>query len=282
MTLTSLADTLKLADGHEIPGFGFGTYLISDQAAMDTTIKTAWDQGYRLFDTAMLYRNEDLLGESLRRLEIPRQELYLTTKVAEEVQGYDQTLKSVEGSLKRLGLDYLDLLLVHWPVREHFFDTWRAFEKLKADGKVKSIGVSNYTAAHLDLLATKAQEMPVIDQVEYHPYLNQLALLAYNQEHHIITEAWSPLGRRAVLGDPMIAKIGHHHDKTVAQVILRWELQHGILPIPKSQHAERIAENAQVFDFTLSTDEMSMIDLLNKYQRTGNEPEIVYETGKQY
>ena len=282
MTLTSLADTLKLADGHEIPGFGFGTYLISDQAAMDTTIKTAWDQGYRLFDTAMLYRNEDLLGESLRRLEIPRQELYLTTKVAEEVQGYDQTLKSVEGSLKRLGLDYLDLLLVHWPVREHFFDTWRAFEKLKADGKVKSIGVSNYTAAHLDLLATKAQEMPVIDQVEYHPYLNQLALLAYNQEHHIITEAWSPLGRRAVLGDPMIAKIGQHHDKTVAQVILRWELQHGILPIPKSQHAERIAENAQVFDFTLSTDEMSMIDLLNKYQRTGNEPEIVYETGKQY
>ncbi|UIF28713.1 aldo/keto reductase [Levilactobacillus brevis] len=282
MTLTSLADTLKLADGHEIPGFGFGTYLISDQAAMDTTIKTAWVQGYRLFDTAMLYRNEDLLGESLRRLEIPRQELYLTTKVAEEVQGYDQTLKSVEGSLKRLGLDYLDLLLVHWPVREHFFDTWRAFEKLKADGKVKSIGVSNYTAAHLDLLATKAQEMPVIDQVEYHPYLNQLALLAYNQEHHIITEAWSPLGRRAVLGDPMIAKIGHHHDKTVAQVILRWELQHGILPIPKSQHAERIAENAQVFDFTLSTDEMSMIDLLNKYQRTGNEPEIVYETGKQY
>lgn len=282
MTLTSLADTIKLADGHEIPGFGFGTYLISDQEAMDTTIKTAWDQGYRLFDTAMLYRNEDILGETLHRLEIPRQELYLTTKVAEEVQGYDQTLKSVEGSLKRLKLDYLDLLLVHWPVREHFFDTWRAFEKLKADGKVKSIGVSNYTAAHLDLLATKAKEMPVVDQVEYHPYLNQLALLDYNQQHHIVTEAWSPLGRRAVLGDPMIAKIGQHHNKSVAQTILRWELQHGILPIPKSQHAERITENAQVFDFSLSEDEMSTIDLLNKYQRTGNEPEIVYETGKQY
>ncbi|NLR09231.1 MULTISPECIES: aldo/keto reductase [Lactobacillaceae] len=282
MTLTSLADTIKLADGHEIPGFGFGTYLISDQEAMDTTIKTAWDQGYRLFDTAMLYRNEDILGETLHRLEIPRQELYLTTKVAEEVQGYDQTLKSVEGSLKRLKLDYLDLLLVHWPVREHFFDTWRAFEELKADGKVKSIGVSNYTAAHLDLLATKAKEMPVVDQVEYHPYLNQLALLDYNQQHHIVTEAWSPLGRRAVLGDSMIAKIGQHHNKSVAQTILRWELQHGILPIPKSQHAERITENAQVFDFSLSEDEMSTIDLLNKYQRTGNEPEIVYETGKQY
>ena len=282
MTLTSLADTIKLADGHEIPGFGFGTYLISDQEAMDTTIKTAWDQGYRLFDTAMLYRNEDILGETLQRLEIPRQELYLTTKVAEEVQGYDQTLRAVEGSLKRLKLDYLDLLLVHWPVREHFFETWRAFEKLKADGKVKSIGVSNYTAAHLDLLATKAKEMPVVDQVEYHPYLNQLALLDYNKAHNIVTEAWSPLGRRAVLGYPMIAKIGKHHDKSVAQIILRWELQHGILPIPKSQHAERITENAQVFDFTLGEDEMSTIDLLNKYQRTGNEPEIVYETGKQY
>ncbi|WP_407888966.1 aldo/keto reductase [Levilactobacillus sp. N40-8-2] len=282
MTLTNIADTIKLADGHEIPGFGFGTYLISDQASMDTTIKTAWDDGYRLFDTAMLYRNEDILGETLQRLEIPRQELYLTSKVAEEVQGYDQTLRSVEGSLKRLQMDYLDLLLIHWPVREHFFDTWRAFEQLKADGKVKSIGVSNYTAAHLDLLATKAKEMPVVDQVEYHPYLNQLALLDYNKQHNIVTEAWSPLGRRAVLGDPMIAKIGKHHDKSVAQVILRWELQHGILPIPKSQHPERIAENTKVFDFTLGEDEMSTIDLLNKYQRTGNEPEIVYETGKQY
>ena len=282
MTLNQLSDTIKLADGNQMPGLGFGTYLISDQETMDHTIQTAWDQGYRLIDTAMLYRNEDLLGTSLQKLGLPREALFLTSKVAEIVQGYDQTLKAVEGSLKRLQTNYLDLLLIHWPVREHFFETWKALEQLKADGKVRSIGVSNYTIAHLELLATQAKEMPVVNQVEYHPYLNQQALVDYDREKDIVTEAWSPLGRRAVLDDPMIAKMAHHHQKTVAQIILRWELQHGVVPIPKSTHAERIQENTDVFDFELAEDEMGMIDLLNKNQRTGNEPEIVYETGKQY
>ncbi|WP_125573054.1 aldo/keto reductase [Levilactobacillus huananensis] len=282
MTIKNLASTRLLADGNTIPGLGFGTYLLSDQDTMDTTIKAAWDAGYRLFDTAMLYRNEDILGTTLQHLQIPRQELFLTSKVAEVAQGYDKTLQAVTGSLKRLQTDYLDLLLIHWPVRDHFFDTWRALEQLKANGQVKSIGVSNYTVAHLELLATKAQEMPVINQVEYHPYLNQQALNDFDTANHIITEAWSPLGRRVDLADPMIAKIAGHHNKSVAQTILRWELQHNILPIPKSQHAERIRQNAEVFDFTLSEDEMTMIDLLNKNQRNGNEPEIVYETGKQY
>lgn len=282
MTLNQLSDTIKLADGNQMPGLGFGTYLISDQETMDHTIQAAWDQGYRLIDTAMLYRNEDLLGTSLQKLGLPREALFLTSKVAEIVQGYDQTLKAVEGSLKRLQTSYLDLLLIHWPVREHFFETWKALEQLKADGKVRSIGVSNYTIAHLELLATQAKEMPVVNQVEYHPYLNQQALVDYDREKDIVTEAWSPLGRRAVLDDPMIAKMAHHHQKTVAQIILRWELQHGVVPIPKSTHAERIQENTNVFDFELAEDEMGMIDLLNKNQRTGNEPEIVYETGKQY
>lgn len=282
MTIKNLASTRPLADGNAIPGMGFGTYLLSDQETMDATIKAAWDAGYRLFDTAMLYRNEDILGTTLQNLQISRQELFLTSKVAEVAQGYDETLQAVTGSLKRLQTDYLDLLLIHWPVREHFFDTWRALEQLKANGQVKSIGVSNYTVAHLELLATKAKEMPVINQVEYHPYLNQQALNDFDAAHHIITEAWSPLGRRVDLADPMIAKIAGHHHKSVAQTILRWELQHDILPIPKSQHAERIRQNAAVFDFTLSEDEMTMIDLLNKNQRNGNEPEIVYETGKQY
>ncbi|GEO67763.1 aldo/keto reductase [Levilactobacillus spicheri] len=282
MTLNQLSDTIKLADGNQMPGLGFGTYLISDQETMDHTIQAAWDQGYRLIDTAMLYRNEDLLGTSLQKLGLPREALFLTSKVAEIVQGYDQTLKAVEGSLKRLQTNYLDLLLIHWPVREHFFETWKALEQLKADGKVRSIGVSNYTIAHLELLATQAKEMPVVNQVEYHPYLNQQALVDYDREKDIVTEAWSPLGRRAVLDDPMIAKMAHHHQKTVAQIILRWELQHGVVPIPKSTHAERIQENTDVFDFELAEDEMGMIDLLNKNQRTGNEPEIVYETGKQY
>ncbi|HJE45983.1 aldo/keto reductase [Levilactobacillus namurensis] len=282
MTLSNITDTIQLADGNQMPGLGFGTYLINDQDTMDHSIQTAWDAGYRLIDTAMLYRNEDLLGTSLQKLGLPREALFLTSKVAEIVQGYDQTMKAVEGSLKRLQTNYLDLLLIHWPVREHFFETWKALEQLKANGQVKSIGVSNYTIAHLELLALKAKEMPVVNQVEYHPYLNQQALVDYDREQNIVTEAWSPLGRRVVLDDPMIAKMAKHHQKTVAQVILRWELQHGVLPIPKSTHAERIQENAGIFDFTLAEDEMGMIDLLNKNQRTGNEPEIVYETGKQY
>lgn len=282
MTLSNITDTIQLADGNQMPGLGFGTYLINDQDTMDHSIQTAWDAGYRLIDTAMLYRNEDLLGTSLQKLGLPREALFLTSKVAEIVQGYDQTMKAVEGSLKRLQTNYLDLLLIHWPVREHFFETWKALEQLKENGQVKSIGVSNYTIAHLELLALKAKEMPVVNQVEYHPYLNQQALVDYDREQDIVTEAWSPLGRRAVLDDPMIAKMAKHHQKTVAQVILRWELQHGVLPIPKSTHAERIQENAGIFDFTLAEDEMGMIDLLNKNQRTGNEPEIVYETGKQY
>lgn len=282
MTLSNITDTIQLADGNQMPGLGFGTYLINDQDTMDHSIQTAWDAGYRLIDTAMLYRNEDLLGTSLQKLGLPREALFLTSKVAEIVQGYDQTMKAVEGSLKRLQTNYLDLLLIHWPVREHFFETWKALEQLKANGQVKSIGVSNYTIAHLELLALKAKEMPVVNQVEYHPYLNQQALVDYDREQNIVTEAWSPLGRRVVLDDPMIAKMAKHHQKTVAQVILRWELQHGVLPIPKSTHAERIQENVGIFDFTLAEDEMGMIDLLNKNQRTGNEPEIVYETGKQY
>lgn len=282
LVLKSLTDHIKLADGNTMPGLGFGTYLIKDQATMDQTIQTAWDNGYRLIDTAMLYRNEDLLGTALKHLALPRADLFLTTKVAEVVQGYDETIQAVKGSLQRLQLDDVDLLLVHWPVRQHFFETWRAFEDLKKQGLVHSIGVSNYSVAHLELLATQAHEMPVVNQVEYHPYLNQQALADYDRANHIVTEAWSPLGRRVVLADPMLQKIAQHHDRSVAQIVLRWELQHNIVPIPKSQHAQRIAQNAAVFDFSLDADEMTMIDLLNKNQRNGNEPEIVYENGAQY
>jgi len=279
---TKITDTLKLADGNRMPVMGFGTYKIGDQETMNQSIDAAWNAGYRMFDTAMLYRNEDILGPTLHQLGLPREGFFLTSKVAEVVQGYDRTMKAVEGSLKRLQTDYLDLLLVHWPVREHFFDTRKAMEQLKADGKVKTIGVSNYTIAHLELLATQAKEMPVVNQVEYHPYLNQQALFNYDQEKKIVTEAWSPLGRRVVLDNPMLTKMAKHHNKSVAQIVLRWELQHELVTIPKSTHSDRIKENADIFDFSLDVDEMTMIDILNKNERTGNEPEIVYETGKQY
>ncbi|MFC6254747.1 aldo/keto reductase [Secundilactobacillus hailunensis] len=273
--------TVKLADGNEMPLVGFGTYLINTQEMMDTTIKTAFDAGYRLFDTAQIYRNEDFLGQTLVNLQIPRDQVFITTKVAEISQGYDHTIQTVDDSLKRLKTNYLDLLLVHWPVQKYFFDTWRALEKLKADGKVKSIGVSNFSMAHLELLKTKAKEMPVVNQVELHPYLNQRALVQFDKAHDIVTQAWSPLGRGVTLDDEMLKKMADHHHVSVAQLILKWHLQNGVAIIPKSKTPSRIKENCQL-DFDLSEDECGMVDLLNRNQRTGDDPELVYETGKQY
>ncbi|MTV82832.1 aldo/keto reductase [Secundilactobacillus folii] len=274
-------NTVKLADGNELPLVGFGTYLIGTQELMDSTIKTAFDAGYRLIDTAQLYRNEDLLGQSLINLQIPRDQVFITSKVAEISQGYDQTIESIDDSLKRLQTNYLDLLLVHWPVHKYFFETWRALEQLKADGKVKSIGVSNFSMAHLELLQTQAKEMPVVNQVELHPFLNQRPLVKFDKENKIVTQAWSPLGRGVVLDNEMLAKMASHHHVSVAQLILKWDLQNGVAVIPKSKTPERIQENYQL-DFELSEDECGMIDLLNRNQRTGEDPELVYELGKQY
>lgn len=276
-----MTTTMKLADGNELPSVGYGTYLINSQELMDQSIKTAFDAGYRLFDTAQLYRNEDFLGQTLLNLQIPRDQVYITTKVAELSQGYDHTLESIEDSLQRLKTNYIDLLLVHWPLHEFFFDTWRALEKLKADGTVKSIGVSNFSVAHLELLKTKAKEMPVVNQVECHPYLNQRPLVDFDKANDIVTQAWSPLGRGVTLDNEMMAKMAAHHGVSVAQLILKWHLQNGIAVIPKSQTPSRIVENHQL-DFELSKDECGMIDLLNRNQRTGNDPELVYELGRQY
>lgn len=273
--------TIQLADGNTMPLVGFGTYLINTQELMDQSIKTAFDAGYRLFDTAQLYRNEDFLGQTLINLQIPRDQVFITSKVAELSQGYDHTIESVDDSLQRLKTNYLDLLLIHWPMHEYFFDTWRALEQLKADGKVKSIGVSNFSVAHLELLKTQAKEMPVVNQVECHPYLNQRPLVTFDKENKIVTQAWSPLGRGVTLDNEMLKKMADHHDISVAQLILKWHLQNGVAVIPKSKTPSRIAENYQL-EFELSEDECGMIDLLNRNQRTGDDPELVYELGKQY
>ncbi|MBT9672687.1 aldo/keto reductase [Secundilactobacillus kimchicus] len=273
--------SVQLADGNELPLLGFGTYLLESQEQMDAAIKTAFEAGYRLFDTAQLYRNEDLLGDSLIRLQIPRNQVFITSKIAELSQGYQPAIDSIDDSLKRLKTDYLDLVLVHWPVHEHFFETWQALEQLKKDGKVRSIGVSNYTIAHLELLATQATEMPVVNQIERHPLLTQQPMVAYDTAHNIVTQAWSPLGRGVVLNNPMLKKMADHHTVSVAQLVLKWQLAEGVAVIPKSKTTSRIIENHQL-DFDLSEDEIGMIDLLNKNQRTGNEPELVYELGKQY
>lgn len=278
----SIKDTVKLRDGNQMPVEGFGTYKLADQDSMDAAIKSAYEAGYRLFDTAQFYNNEELLGNSIKKLQINRNEIFITTKIPEPKQGYQSTLDAIDESLAKLQTDYIDLLLVHWPVRSHFFETWRAFEDAKKSGKVKSIGVSNYHQTHLDLLKTKATEMPVVNQIEVHPYLSQKSMLKANEDEGIVTQAWSPMGRGATLNDDTIQEIARAHGKSSAQIILRWHLQNGVTIIPKSSTPQRVAENADLYDFELSDHEMKLIDDLNQDFRTGDDPEIVYEIEHQY
>lgn len=273
---------LELADGNRIPQEGFGLYKVDGQETMNSAVRNAFNDGYRLFDTAQLYGNEAEVGTALKQLAIPRDQIFVTTKVAEDNQGYDRSIASVKESLRKLQLDYVDLLLVHWPIERDFFETWRAFEEMKKAGLTKSIGVSNYEMIHLQYLATQAHEMPVVDQVELHPLLTQKPLLKFNHDHQIVTQAWSPLGRGAVLDQDVLKKIAAAHGKSTAQIILRWHLQCGVSFIPKSVHEARIAQNADIYDFKLSDDEMAEIDRLNEYHRTGREPELVYEYNQQY
>lgn len=273
---------LTLADGQQMPQEGFGLYKVDGQDTMTAAIQHAFEDGYRLFDTAQLYGNEAEVGTALKQLALPRDEIFVTTKVAEENQGYDRAIASVKESLQKLQLDYVDLLLVHWPIERSFFETWRAFEDMKKAGLTKSIGVSNFEMIHLQYLATQAHEMPVVDQIELHPLLTQKPLLKFNQDYQIITQAWSPLGRGAILDQDVLKQIAARHQKSPAQVILRWHLQNGVSFIPKSVHEARIAQNAAIYDFSLTPAEMAQIDALNNYQRTGREPELVYEYNRQY
>lgn len=273
--------TYQLNDGNQMPVLGFGTYQLTKPALMNQSIKAAYESGYRLFDTAQYYRNEKMLGDAIRNLGVPRQDVFIVDKVTEMNQGHDLTIDSTNFSLQQLGTDYVDLLLVHWPIADKFFETWEAFEELKKQGKARSIGVSNFTRSQLELLKTQADEMPVVNQIETHPYLNQAPLIKFDKDQSIVTQAWSPLGRGLVLDNPMIQKMAAHHEKSPAQIVLRWDIQRGVAVIPKSQMPARIAQNADL-NFELSDDEMSMLDVMNRNQRTGNEPELVYELGKQY
>lgn len=281
--MTSVSDKwLQLADGNKMPQEGFGVYKITDEDEMKTAIRSAWETGYRLFDTAQMYQNEEMLGHALADLNVSRDQFFLTTKVAEKNQGYESAINSVKDSLQRLGLDYVDLLLVHWPVHSHFFETWRAFEDMKKAGLTRSIGVSNYTMIHLEYLATRAQEMPVVDQLEITPQFSQAPMRAFNHEHGIVTQAWSPLARGRMMDNPVLKAIADSHNCSVAQVILRWHLQLGNSFIPKSVHPKRIQANADIFNFELTADEMRQIAKLDKNKRLSMEPELVFENDAQY
>ncbi len=266
--------SLTLNDGHTIPQLGFGVYKIADAAAADT-VQVALDAGYRHIDTAALYENEVGVGQGLARSSVPRSDVFVTTKVWNDRHGYDETLRAFDESLGKLGLDYVDLYLIHWPVpaQDRYVETYRALEQLRADGRARSIGVSNFHPHHLDRLLAETEVVPVLNQVELHPWLPQAEVRAYNAAHGIRTEAWSPLARGRVIGNPTLDAIGAKHGKSAAQIVLAWHLGHGTIVIPKSVTPERIRENIDVFDIILDAEDLVAIELLNSGDRTGKDPD---------
>ncbi|TSJ92092.1 aldo/keto reductase [Gilliamella apicola] len=275
--MTPLIKKISLSNSVSIEQLGFGTFKIVDQQEANNAIMTALNDGYRSFDTAQLYNNEKILGEAFANSGVARQDLFLTTKVSNLNQGYELTLKSVEQSLKDLQTDYLDLFLVHWPLKNHFFYTWKALEKIYETKMTRAIGVCNFHQSHFELLKTKANIKPMINQIEIHPYLVQKELIEYLNKEQIAIEAWSPLARGRVVDEPLLINIGKKYQKSASQVTLRWHVQKDLIVIPKSVNPKRIAENRQIFDFELTEDEMLQIDSLNENFRTGPNPDDVYQ-----
>ncbi|WP_404469917.1 aldo/keto reductase [Sutcliffiella horikoshii] len=271
--MKSLASTTTLHNGVEMPWFGLGVFKVEEGQEVESSVKMAIHAGYKSIDTAAIYKNEEGVGKGIRESDVPREELFITTKVWNADQGYESTLKAFDESMEKLGLEYLDLYLVHWPVKGKYVDTWKALEKLYKDGRVRAIGVSNFQIHHLQDILDVAEVKPMVNQVEYHPKLSQVELLNFCKENGIQMEAWSPLMQGQLLDNEVLKEIADAHNKSVAQVILRWDLQNGVVTIPKSVKEHRIKENADIFDFELSADEMQKIHALNEDKRVGPDPD---------
>jgi 2,5-diketo-D-gluconate reductase A len=265
--------TVTLHDGTEMPQLGFGVFQIPPGETQER-VEEALGVGYRHVDTAAAYRNEAGVGAAVAASGVRREDVFVTTKLWNSEQGYDSTLRAFEKSLERLGTGHVDLYLIHWPLpsRDLFLDTWRAFERIKEEGGASSIGVSNFRVEDLERLEREAEQRPTVNQVELHPRLQQAELRAWDAEHDVATEAWSPLAQGDLLEDGTIATIAAHHERSPAQVILRWHLQIGNVVIPKSKTPERIRENFEVFDFELSEDDMAAIERLDSGERIGPDP----------
>lgn len=277
MMVKNLKDTTTLHNGVKMPWFGIGVFKVEEGPELVNAVKTAIKHGYRSVDTAAIYENEEGVGkgiqEGLKEAGISREDLFVTSKVWNADLGYESTIAAYETSLKNLGLEYLDLYLIHWPVEGKYKDAWRALETLYKEGRVKAIGVSNFQIHHLEELRKDAEIKPMINQVEYHPRLTQKELKAFCQDNGIQLEAWSPLMQGQLLDNEILQEIANKHNKSVAQIILRWDLQKGVVTIPKSTKEHRIIENANVFDFELTTEEMEIIDGLNQNLRVGPDPD---------
>lgn len=269
----NLQSTKKLANGVEMPIFGLGVYKMTDPQETVGAITKALQVGYRAIDTAALYYNEEQVGEAIRHSGVPREEIFVTTKVWNSDQGYDNTLRAFEVSLKKLGMDYIDLYLTHWPVEGKYPETYRAIERLYEEKLIRVPGVSNHHEQHLTEVLKVAQTPPMVNQVEAHPYLSQEPLRVFCKEHGIAVTAWSPLGRGGVLHDEAIVQVGEKHGKSPAQVVLRWHIQNDILVIPKSVTPSRIEANADIFDFELTHEDMKVLNGLNRNKRFGQNPE---------
>lgn len=266
--------TITLNNGQRIPQLGFGVFLVPPEDA-ERVVSTALETGYRSIDTAAAYRNEEGVGRAVAASGLPRDEVFVTTKLWNADHGYDEALRGFDRSAQRLGLDTVDLFLIHWPVPEadRYVDTWKALEKLAADGRVRSIGVSNFRAEHLNRLFAETGTVPAVNQVELHPRFPQADLRAIHAEHGIVTEAWSPLGQGGeLLSDPALTRLAERHGVSPAQVVLRWHLQIGNIVIPKSVTPQRIRDNFDVFGFELSDDDLAAMASLDTGRRIGPDP----------
>lgn len=266
---------ITLNDGNQMPQLGLGVYKVEDAIAAEL-VSNAISLGYRLIDTASMYENEIGVGDGIRAAGVNRDEIFVTTKFWLDGLGYENTLAEFDKSLKKLGLDYLDMYLIHWPAPKRgllYVDSWRAMEKLQAEGLIRSIGVSNFHGHHIDEILKVSSVVPAVNQIELHPWLTQEAMVEYDASHGIITQAWSPLARGKIFDEALLAELAGVYGKSAAQVVLRWHIQRGISVIPKTSSVGRLAENLDVFDFELSADDVARISALNIDFRTGVDPE---------
>jgi methylglyoxal/glyoxal reductase len=275
----NLQATTTLYNGVKMPWFGLGVFKVEEGPELVQAVKFAIKQGYRSIDTAAIYGNEEGVGqaihEAMTEYGIEREELFITSKVWNSDLGYESTIAAYETSLRKLGLDYLDLYLVHWPVEDKYLEAWRALETLYKEGRVKAIGVSNFQVHHLEKVMKDAEIKPMVNQVEYHPRLTQSEVKTFCDTNGIQFEAWSPLMQGQLFDNPLLKDLANKYNKTVAQIILRWDMQNGVVTIPKSTKEHRIIENSTIFDFELTNEDMDQINNLNQNNRVGPDPDNI-------